>query len=718
MVRHGTKDRQIVALLGRPMTTEEKTIVDRARAVAMIERAARKAELARHPAMDSAGRNRKLRDAAHILTWPDLTPDEEEERAALEADTATWLRHYFPGIYRQPFGSVHHEIIEAAEYTIDHGGRCVVAAPRGTGKSFVLAGVALKAMLQGRVRFPVVIPWDSKALKKTLSFWKKALCYNEDLDRLYPEFCRPFRAGRGMAQRVSQFTDAAGVGLGAQMLISEGMIVLPCSRGVIGGSTINGNPLGLHHTTDAGEGLRPDLIFIDDPQDRETALSPYQIKSTIEMIDFDIAGMGGPDMAMPIMAACTVKQPRDVAEHYLDGGAWRAVRVPQITAWPDGFEAGGLSRKRWDEWNEIRKEGEHGKDGGAGERAYYLAHWADMVAGMAVSWDHRYIDQATKDQPAQPDALYAAMSDYYTMGASVFLAERQQQPVDERQELVPYQLTPEAVSAKTDPKRARGVVPEFSKLTVAATDINISYALTNTITAFRDYQVAAVCHYWMETNNGAGFWHTADGDGVRRAALWPALETVGKNLAAMTTCKPDIWVIDCAGTDFPTVVEFAREAPQRYGIRTVMGVRGMADNKQSGYRVNRMSIRIGEYCHEAVYDLVRPAQHWIAFHKSYWEENAQKGWLAPDGAPGSISLPAGSHREFAEQVCGERLLAKAESAVGRGVEWKWSEPGRHDYGDCIYMSYAAAAFMGIGTAGVRSAVKPTRKRYSQKDLMR
>ena len=35
------------------------------------------------------------------------------------------------------------------------------------------------------------------------------------------------------------------------------------------------------------------------------------------------------------------------------------------------------------------------------------------------------------------------------------------------------------------------------------------------------------------------------------------------------------------------------------------------------------------------------------------------------------------------------------------TEWIWRvAPGPHDYGDCMAMAYACAAFAGIGTGGV------------------
>jgi hypothetical protein len=40
------------------------------------------------------------------------------------------------------------------------------------------------------------------------------------------------------------------------------------------------------------------------------------------------------------------------------------------------------------------------------------------------------------------------------------------------------------------------------------------------------------------------------------------------------------------------------------------------------------------------------------------------------------------------------------------MEWTWiTQPGRHDYGDCMTMAYAAAAWGGIGTGGKAAEAK-------------
>lgn len=626
---------------------------------------------------DAVARHRAGR---RVLEVPVVDAKIRRERTRLERDTGKWLRQIFPGIYRQPFGRVHHEIIDAGEYTIKHGGRCVIAAPRGTGKSYVVYGLGIKALVQEQARFPVVIPWDVKGLKKALGFWVKALCFNTEFARLYPDWTYPFVACRGSAQKCLTYTDGEGNPIGARLLVSEGMIVLPRSKAVIGGATINGNPLGLHYTTDQGEGLRPDLIFIDDPQDRDTAMSPTQILSTIQLIDYDIAGMAGPDVAMPMLIACTVKQRQDVAEHYLDDGEWRSVRVGQILKWPTNADL-------WDRWNEARLAGEAHRDASKAARSFYKAHKAELVDGMEVSWAHRYVSRSTKDQPRQPDAFYSAMWDYYVMGRSAFMAERQNEPV--KVGVTIYNLTPTIVQSRVV-DRAAGVAPEWAHTIIATTDVNRSYALTSVVVAFGEHQMAAVLWYGTQKMSVKNEVTEIE----KRRIIYEELSIHGRRLAALP-CRPNHWFIDGGGSPEGTVIQFAYNVPMICGLQASCTFgRGWKTYRPTSRATHK--VQIGEQLHRVI---ERRDRQWVVYNADYWREIAQRGWTGEPGSPGSCSLPAGNHGEFAEQVCRETLRGKDE--IGGRTVWVFDRaPGANDYGDCMHMAYMGAAVSGIGTGAI------------------
>lgn len=651
-------------------------------------------------AANSVDRVRAWRQAARVLDCEPPDAKTMRARTRREKDTAKWLRHYFPQAFYLPFGDVHHEIIEAAEYTIDTGGKCSVAAPRGTGKSTILAGVALKAMVQARVMFPVVIPWKDGDLKRALEFWKKSLCFNLEFAADYPEFCAPFVASRGNAMGIKRFTDHDGEPLGAQLVVSQKLIVLPQNRGVIGGATINGNPLGLNHATDDGRVLRPDLILIDDPQDRDTAMSEQQVSGVIQMIDYDISGMSGPDRPMPMMMACTVKQPEDVAQHYLNHPEWRAVRVGQIVTWPDGWEEkDSKSKAAWDDWNQARLDcGANQDKTEKAARAYYREHKELMTAGCAVSWKQRYRRKTTEDGPADPDAIYSALRDYYVMGHGAFMAERQNQPVDPYAESEQYKITPALISGRVDAGRSPGDVPEWAKVYIASSDVN-HYGIHTVTLGMSNQQTTAVC--WYRCMDSLTVPKNAP-EQERRRIIFEMLVQAMKELVALPRV-PSLWMID-GGYEHETVQRFATQYSNKCGMRIAVARGYSADRyRPTGRNVIGTAM---EQCHMTEWPLGRG----LAWNADYWREIAQRAWLGSVGAPGSCSLPEGHHAVFAEQICRERLAEKLSGKTG--YVWKWkSQPGRHDYGDAMAQGYATAAYEGVGT-GTANAVQPQRKRVS------
>ena len=614
-----------------------------------------------------------------------LAPRGDFEKPA-PGDDEGWLRTYLPEAFFLPFGQVHRDIIAAFRAAMRTGGHLAIAAPRGTGKSALVNGLTLKALLEGEVAFPVVIPWDDRAKRRAFRLWSAALCFNARIHRDYPEASRPFRESRGSPNKLAALT-MDGEPTGARLGISEGIIILPHGLGAIGSATINGNPRGLYYASIDGRIIRPSMVAIDDPQDRKTAHSPTRVADTIGRVDSDVGGMAGPDSRMPMVMTCTVTFRDDVAEHYLSHPDWRAVRVGQIATWPDGWEEkGSEARRLWKEWNDARQAAEDPAEA----VKFYVEHKAAMTAGMAVSWDARY-----DARRGQPDALYAAILDYHVMGPEAFAAERQNAPLVQGVTL--YNLTPDVICSRAV-ERKPGEVPGWVRMRIAATDINPSYGLTWALTGFGPDQTAAVLGYGVHPMHVSYEATPAE----LAAGIYEALVAHGKKLAALP-CKPEAWVIDAGGAAFDAVNKFARNSVAACGLPAIPAT-GRPAQYYTPYGRTVLG-RPREGCHMAHNER---GWKWIAYNSCYWREQQQKGWTGSIGAPGSCSLPAGHHREFAEQVCREQLAGKAE--MGGKMRWEWHKaPGKNDYCDAMTMCYMAAAFAGIGTGGAGAPIRQRRR---------
>jgi hypothetical protein len=628
-------------------------------------------------------------------------------RARLERDPAAWLRHYLKTAYPLPWGQVHLDMIEAAVRAIRKGCGMTVAAPRGTGKSTVLWGVALWAILSGACRFPVVAGYSHAAARRMLRKWLLSLADNEAIQADYPDATQPFEISTHANRLKSLMWENNGHPCGADVRSMDGALMLPDGLGALGAVSIGGNVRGLHAALPDGSTIRPDVLLLDDPQDKSTAQSAPLVRKTIERIESDLFNMAGPDVRLAVMAAVTVIAEADVAEHFLNHPDFEAIRVAQVMSWPTGFkDRASATRKLWETWNSERCEGLADHDGGKRAKVFYKAHKTALTTGAAVSWPQRF-DRKRGD----PDAIFAALWDFYRIGEAAFMSERQNAPMKENTTV--YDLTPALVASKVYAGRNRCDVAPDARLIVAATDLN-HYGLHSASAGFANDQTGCLTWYARHDNNGAGLIPKDCPESDAKRRMYEALAVHGQHLAALPLTRGEqsarvgLWLIDSGY--FPDVVRRYVEGPGRMLGIHVLAARGYGSDR---YRPTPKNV-IGqprEQCHLAESPI---AGRFLAFNADYWREVSQRAWLGTAGAPGSISLFDGArHSEFAEHICREKLLEKLHGQFG--TVWRWATaPGWHDYGDALTMCFVAGAWGGIGTTASAGTQASPRPRYVER----
>jgi len=492
LAQSGVNIRQAEATLGRKMTEAERMAWDRVQVKRKLEIKAKKA---RGPTTvgDRVSTHRKKEKLV-----PYADPEDEKRRARYERKPERWLRYYLEDRFPEPFGPVHKEIITACIRAMTSGTSITVAAPRGFGKTSVLWGMALYGVLSGLCRFPVVIGWKANAGLELLDQWLTALSDNERLRADYPCQCEPFEESthshrlKGILRTIDPDQLA-----GCDVRKGRGTVLLPDAQETklkrahvaLAGASMNGSIKGLNVGLITGESLRPDIVLMDDPQDEQTADSETLIKKVVKKIDYGIRSLSGPRRRLTVMAAVTCVNIGDVSEHLLTRPGTEAIKVGQITTWPDGWEDDeSKSRAAWDKWNEVRLAGLEKLDGGKAARSYYRKHKKTLTKGMSVSWKSRF-QLGDGNRAADPDAMFAAMWDFYDLGEFAFMAERQNKPLKEG--VTVYDLTHKIITDKTDDARAPGTVPDWVREIVAATDVNPSYALSSVVVGFGADQRAA-----------------------------------------------------------------------------------------------------------------------------------------------------------------------------------------------------------------------------------
>lgn len=622
-----------------------------------------------------------------------------KRRRRLEKDPVEWLAFYLADAYTYEFGQLHLDMIERGLYAIEHGGNTVTGAPRGTGKSAISWGLALFVVCTKPGEFPAVVPWEAKAVRRALRFWKNALCFNARLAEDYPEICGPFVKSKGNSQRLVALTwrDKKKRNTGARLSVSEGLIVLPDCRAVLGSTTINANPRGMNHSTEDGRILRPTLVIIDDPQDKEAANSPTQVREIVERIDSDVLGMGGPGRKIAALMNVTVIKKHDVASHYLQSTEWDAMRIALITSWPK-------NRKLWDKWNEARLAGEDERDGGKAARKFYKDHKKELLEGFTVSWMERY-DRQRK----QPDAYFAAMWDFYKMGEAAFMAEMQNDPPSEIG--TQYEITVDLITAHVLPL-ARLQLPETAGVFTGMIDIN-RIGLHWVVAGFDQLMTAHVPAYGRWPQSG-DLWAKNAPELVRKQAIFRGLKALCDAIAGTTfrrgehRAHPQIVLID-RGFEPDIVHKFCAAAA--YPFR-VLPSRGYAAHKYSPIK----SMLVGkplEGCHVSQ----STSGQFLAFNADLWRETSQRSFLAEVGGPGGCTLHepmrAKDHEGFAEHVTAERLVNKYETERGPRWEWAHAVGSIWDWGDGLTGCYVAAAAMGLSPSGMPTVQKPKSRRRTR-----
>jgi hypothetical protein len=669
---------------------------------AQWERAAAEAQA---PATDRNERRHERRKASALIERRKCA--DPARRARLERDPDGWLKWYCAAAFPLPFGDVHKRIIDAAVRAIRTGAGMACAAPRGTGKTSVLWGVALWAILSGACRFPVVAGWSHGAARRMLKKWLSALADNARLQADYPEVTGPFESSTHSNRLRGVGWVDIGEPCGADVQQSSGTIVLPDGHGALGAVSISGNVRGLQIGLPDGSTIRPDVLLLDDPQDAATAASEPMTRKTIEKIEGDLFNVSGPDARLAIMAAVTVIAENDVAEHFLAHPDFEAIRVSQITAWPQGWaDKASVVRALWDDWNKARVAGLAGHDDGKAARRFYREHKTELIEGMAVSWPARF-DKKRKD----PDALYAAMYDFFRLGDRAFLAERQNAPLKSGEASV-FEL-PQAHVARRVNGLARRVAPDNAVAVVGFADINMD-GIRWAIAAATNTRALSVLDYGIFPGHGRPLIGAGESEAPAIMRGLSGLDTalgqssITKGAARMSI---DCFLLDCGGAWMQTVFDWLNAGGRQSGIPWLAS-RGWGSRN---YRPGRQVIgRPGDGWHLAGW----PGKGKVLVHDAdAWRMRQQKGWLLPIGAPDSIAFFGSDnerHELFADGVSCERLTAYAETNAGPLYRWQITPGFRNDWGDVATGLFVAASRLGLSpTTNEAGAVRrgyPARRR--------
>lgn len=620
---------------------------------------------------------KRLRSAALSVEIP--TVADRARRDSCAHSLVRFLLTYWPDQFTLPFSDDQSEQLALTQSVIENGGRLLLLAPRGDGKTVRTARAALWALLYQRRRFCVILAADGPAAERVLDIIKGDLSASPLLAADFPEVCAVFRAADGSPQRARALHfDGVKVAAG----ISSDRLVFPtvavpqsCAAGqLLLCRGITSQLRGIVTPTAAGETVRPDLVLCDDVQTDESARSPGQTYERETLLSGAVAGLAGPNATIATVALLTCIRRGDLADRLGDQKLhpeWTARKYQLVYEWPTAGEL-------WSAYTELWKTNP------ADARAYYVAHREAMDAGSRVGWEHRV-------RTGESSAIETAWVLRLEAGEPSFQAEYQNDP--RRTGTAAYELTDIRVMEQTG-ICARGVVPEECDLLTVGCDVNL-YGVTFVVAAWRQDAAGFIVDYGKYPPGQSVIWSQDSAApmelAVHSAIVATVAEIMGRHYTrAGDRIIPSMVAVDCS-FERDIVVRAVRQARAVAGGSRVVPIRGVSGKHYAA----RQAVRKGDGWHVAPW----PTEQVLFANVDGFRARMQRGFLTPAGGPGSLSLyteSADRHQVYAQQVSAERLVDVLQGSRMQDVHvWSLAPGAKNDLGDATVYAMVAAAAMGI-----------------------
>jgi hypothetical protein len=297
----------------------------------------------------------------------------------------------------RPFTSQDSEMICSFFESLKYGGDELVLASRGGGKTTNLRECLVAVLLQGLLTYGVYFGATEAHAARSRDWIKYAIAESAGIYRYYPEVADPVRAvgsssrrARGMRATGYQYADARRkftdlpipFEWSADRLVFPRVPGSPSAASVFESFGLDSPVRGLNTF-----GLRPDGVFIDDP-DTPLTTNPRSIEYAqriIDRINFDIGGLRGEGQKMCRVMLATLSERGAGVAYQLSEGSPFVVRTHRfLITKPDHLEM-------WLQYVELRRKGKAlGDKYGRKAHEFYLANRRKMDAGAVVANEHRY----------------------------------------------------------------------------------------------------------------------------------------------------------------------------------------------------------------------------------------------------------------------------------------------------------------------------------------
>ena len=431
--------------------------------------------------------------------------------------------------------------------------------------------------------------------------------------------------------------------------------------------------------------IRPDVVLVDDIQSHETAHSPEQVEKLLDILRRDILNLSS-GRKMAVILTSTPIAEQDLTEKLENDKNWKTEKYPAVISFPDEMRKpdNGL----WGEYFKMYDDELVANEPHEESLAFYKAHFEQMNEGARTFAD-RY-----REDDGEISGIQSLLCRRHLIGEQAFEAEYQMRPSHLECQLP---ITPELVASRKSTLKQLEVPSQRVNAVIASTDLNLSFALTTTITVFFNDQTSVVIYHKFRKSNV----HVNVPEQEYYKQVYELLAQHGKELKSLGI-RIDAWAIDANGAPYNAVMDFCRNSKRVCGL-SACGFLGRASTQFRAYPRTRLKEPVDDtvLCGDA--DERKQAgtgRRFVVFNSDLYHEKVQKGFLQSLGNLGSISWYDGNdHSKWAIQVCSEKLVGKKSRQDGT-VEYTWREIGEHwDALDSIGQALAAYATMGFATTG-------------------
>lgn len=608
-----------------------------------------------------------------------------ERRKKASESLVSFIETYFIGLMIDDAPSpLFVEALEEMERALSQSRPYNIELPRGTGKTSAVEMAVVYLLATGRRKFCVIVSQNARSAGYILKdicrpIVEKDTAFSQD----FPEVCLPFQICDGAYRRRQLYK-------GTPTEIQNNSTVIQFARLAKDDGTwhpTSGSVVTVRGVTSGVRGLkvgklRPDTVILDDLQTSETATNPEQVQKLMSIINKDIMNLSSKGKLAVLMTS-TPLCPEDLCEKIENDNSWKTTKHPAVIEWPDDIKAkpqDGLWAQYFRKYDaELAEDSSHEQS-----LAFYKANREAMDKGAVLFAPDRF-----KPEDGHISGLQAMLEKKHLIGEAAFSAEMQMKPKK-------FRFAVDISPAKVLQKKCRDKmleVPDGYVFVAGAIDLNTSYAATAMLMAFKPDTTSHVL--WHET-----FDMNIDQklpDVAYNSAVHSQLLNVCQHVKSLNV-KIDGLAIDAGGRNWDAVCNFCKVASKTIGI-PMCAFAGRSANVFNPFVKTRLREASNKtvLCGDAQEHVKAGAgSKYTFFDADYYKETAQKALLSPLGAIGSCSLYDGDndeHRDFAIQVCNEKLIYVQHRAGKDMYTWKSLEP--HDFCDCMAMCYAVAGAQGI-----------------------